>query len=367
MDIQCRVDLGARSYDIHIAQGSLGEFGQALNQLGLNASRCMVFSNITVGPLYLETLCQSLRQAGWEVFSHLLPDGEQYKNLATWGQMLDALMDHQLARNEPVIALGGGVVGDMAGFAAACYRRGVPYVQIPTTLLAQVDSSVGGKTAISHPHGKNMIGAFYQPKLVWIDPQVLRTLEPRQLRAGLAEVIKYGAIWSEAFFTTIHQQSQALLALDESAISQAIARSCRFKADIVAKDETEAGNRALLNLGHTFGHAIEAMTGYTTYLHGEAVAIGMCMAARLSEQLGLAPAGTEQRMVQAIKALELPVAPPSFSATAWLDAMGHDKKNIGTRIRYILMRGIGQAMIAEHVEARHIHTLIASYNDEEQA
>jgi len=292
-----RVNLGDRSYDIHFQAGSLKHLGEAVRKLFPKAERCMIVSNDVVAPLYLKIVETSLQAENWQVTSHILPDGEHYKTVQTWSGIMDALMDARLSRNEPIIALGGGVVGDMTGFAAACYRRGIPFVQVPTTLLAQVDSSVGGKTAVSHPHGKNMIGAFYQPRLVWIDADVLQTLEPNQLRAGLAEVIKYGAIWDRQFFDFIQLSAQALLALDMAVVKQAILASCRYKAEIVMQDETEQGARALLNLGHTFGHAIESMTHYTQYLHGEAVAIGMCMAARLSEQLSQAPQGTAQMSV----------------------------------------------------------------------
>ncbi len=356
-----RVSLDARSYDIHIQAGCLPHLGAAMRRLFPTAERCMVVSNTTVAPLYLDTVRDSLKASAWQVSEHILPDGEQFKNLNTWSGIMDALMDARLSRNEPIVALGGGVVGDMTGFAAACYRRGVPFVQVPTTLLAQVDSSVGGKTAVSHPHGKNMIGAFYQPKLVWIDPCVLQTLEGNQLRAGLAEVIKYGAIWDVNFFDWLEAHASALLHLDVAATHQAILSSCRYKAEIVMQDETEQGARALLNLGHTFGHAIEAMTHYTGYLHGEGVAIGMRMAARLSEQLGYAPKGTEARMIQGLLALELPVEVPKFAADAWLDAMGHDKKNIGSRIRYVLLRDVGEAFIAEEVHDDDIRVLIASF------
>ncbi len=359
----CHVALGARSYDIHIEPDSLARLGEAMNALGLDARRCMVFSDHTVAPLYLSMVRRSLREAGWQVFEHLIPDGEEQKNLQTWSGMLDALMHARLARNEPVLALGGGVIGDMAGFAAACYRRGVPFVQVPTTLLAQVDSSVGGKTAISHPLGKNMIGAFYQPRLVWIDPLVLRTLDARQLRAGLAEVLKYGAIRDADFFDFVVRKAGALQALEDMAIARAIADSCRFKAEIVARDETESGCRALLNLGHTFGHAIEAITRYREFLHGEAVAIGMCMAARLSEQRGVAPVGVASRMRDAVLALGLPDTPPRWPAARWLEAMGHDKKNIGTQIRYVLLRDIGEAYLADDVTDADIHRLIASYDE----
>ncbi|MDX8396585.1 MAG: 3-dehydroquinate synthase [Mariprofundaceae bacterium] len=356
-----QVNLGPRSYDINIEAGCLNRIGEAISQLFGETLRCLIISNEVVAPLYLDVVKQSLEQTGWQVSEYIVPDGEKYKTVETWSSMMDALMESRLSRNEPVIALGGGVVGDMTGFAASCYRRGIPFIQIPTTLLAQVDSSVGGKTAVSHPHGKNMIGAFYQPKLVWIDPNVLQTLEKKQLHAGLAEVIKYGAIWDRNFFDYIHAQADALLALNDNVVSKAIVESCRYKAEIVMQDETEQGARALLNLGHTFGHAIESMTHYTAYLHGEAVAIGMSMAARLSEQRGDASCGTEDVMNKALLALGLPIKPPIFSSDQWLDAMGHDKKNIGSKIRYILMRDIGDAFIAENVENDQIEILIGSY------
>lgn len=357
-----RVDLGNRAYDIHIEKGCLSQIGAACTSLfGEQAKRCLIVTNDVVAPLYLDTVQASLESSGWHVSQHILPDGEQFKTIDSWSGIMDSLMFNKLARNEPIIALGGGVVGDMAGFAAACYRRGIPFVQVPTTVLAQVDSSVGGKTAVSHAHGKNMIGAFYQPKLVWIDPNVLQTLAPNQLRAGLAEVIKYGAIWDAEFFKYVEQHASDLHELNTEVVNKAILDSCRYKAEIVMQDETEQGARALLNLGHTFGHAIESMTHYTGYLHGEAVAIGMCMAARLSEQLNHAPKGTEDKMVKALTALELPVDVPQFTAEQWLDAMGHDKKNIGSLIRYILLRDIGEAFIAEDVKDRDIQHLIQSF------
>ena len=355
------VELAERSYDIHLEKGCLAGIGDAIRKLFPDAKRCMVVSNDVVAPLYLNTVRNSLEAADWQVFEKVLPDGEKHKTITTWSSIMDGLMDAKLSRNEPMLALGGGVVGDMTGFAASCYRRGIPFVQIPTTLLAQVDSSVGGKTAVSHPHGKNMIGAFYQPRLVWIDPDVLQTLAPNQLRAGLAEVIKYGAIWDRNFFNDIVSNASELLNLDAHNIKKTIVESCRYKAEIVMQDETEQGARALLNLGHTFGHAIESMTHYTAYLHGEAVAIGMRMAARLSEQRGDAPIGTEQAMAAALTALELPVDVPAFSVSEWLDAMGHDKKNVGSRIRYVLLKEIGEAFIAEDVKDEEIVRLITSF------
>lgn len=356
-----RVELGPRSYDIHIEPGCLGGLGEAMAGLFASPTRCMVISNVTVAPLYMQRLRSSLEQAGWQVCECILPDGERYKTMESFGLIMDALMAAKLSRNEPVIALGGGVVGDMTGFAAACYRRGIPFIQVPTTVLAQVDSSVGGKTAINHPHGKNMIGAFYQPKLVWIDPTVLNTLELREVRAGIAEAIKYGLIRDAGFFDWLSEHLDAALALDADVLAEMIHTSCRHKAEVVMADETEQGQRALLNLGHTFGHAIESMTHYSTYLHGEAVAIGTLMAARLSEQLGHAPTGIEAAIAECYSRAGLPVEVPEFPAEAWLDAMGHDKKNIGSRIRYILLRGIGDAFLAEEVAPDAIHGLIDSY------
>jgi len=356
-----RVELGARSYDIHIEPGCLDRLGPAMSGLFPDICRCMVVSNETVAPLYLQRIRQSLSVCHWYVDEHILPDGEQYKNITHWNHIMDTLMQARLSRHEPIIALGGGVVGDMAGFAAACYRRGVPYVQVPTTLLAQVDSSVGGKTAVNHPHGKNMIGAFYQPRMVWIDPRVLQTLASRELRAGIAETIKYGLIRDASLFDKLDADMDALLQLDETAVTDIIFTSCRHKAEVVMADETEQGNRALLNLGHTFGHAIEAMTHYTTYLHGEGVALGTLMAARLSEQSGHAAPGLETRIQTLYEKIGLPVEIPSFPSDAWLDAMGHDKKNAGGRIRFILLKGIGDAFIAEHVQTKDIRELIRSY------
>ncbi|RMH61859.1 MAG: 3-dehydroquinate synthase [Zetaproteobacteria bacterium] len=356
-----RVELGARSYDIHIEPDSLPRLGRAMRALLPDAERCLVVSNETVAPLYLEQLEASLREGGWHSTACILPDGEQFKTLRTWSKILDALMEARIARNEPIVALGGGVIGDMAGFAAACYRRGIPFVQVPTTLLAQVDSSVGGKTGINHEHGKNMIGAFYQPRLVWIDPLMLRTLDARQVRAGLAEVIKYGLIRDAAFFDWLDAHMPDALQLDAMVVSELIHESCRHKAEVVMADETEQGMRALLNLGHTFGHAIEAMTAYRRYLHGEAVALGLLMAARMSAQMGYADAAIEARICACLKRASLPTEVPAFPAERWLDAMGHDKKNIGTQIRFVLLKRIGQAFISADVRAQDVRRLIDSY------
>ncbi|MDQ6950567.1 MAG: 3-dehydroquinate synthase [Mariprofundales bacterium] len=361
---QCyRVDLGDRSYDIRICPGSLDGLGAAIALLLPSAKRCLVVSNAVVAPLYMARVRASLEAAGWQVIALILADGEQSKTLANWSRILDCLMAHKLSRNEPVVALGGGVIGDMAGFAAASYRRGLPLVQVPTTLLSQVDSSVGGKTAVNHPDGKNMIGAFYQPRLVWIDSEVLATLAPRQLRAGLAEVIKYGLIRDGAFFSRLQELMPGLLTLDSAAIAEVIHSSCRHKAEVVMRDECESGERALLNFGHTFGHAIESLAGYGTFLHGEAVAIGMRMATRLSHQMGLIDASYEQRVLEALTVAELPSAVPKFAPEAWLDAMGNDKKNLGSGLRLVLLRAIGDARIVDSVGADAITRLVASYDD----
>ncbi|MDX8394108.1 MAG: 3-dehydroquinate synthase [Mariprofundales bacterium] len=357
-----RVDLGERAYEIHICDNSLDELPTALEPLFGIYKRCLIVSNDIVAPLYLQRIQKALESANWVCDSHIFPDGEQYKNIEQWQSLLDKLMSYRLSRREPLLALGGGVVGDMAGFAAACYRRGIPFVQIPTTLLAQVDSSVGGKTAINHPHGKNMIGAFYQPKLVWIDPQVLHTLPAREVRAGLAECLKYGLIRDIGMVDWMEKNASDLLLLDSDIIAELILRWVRHKAEIVIEDETEQGVRALLNLGHTFGHAIEALTNYRKYLHGEAVAIGMRMAADISVHLQYCSPACSQRVLAALQILQMPYDIPNFSSSQWLDAMGHDKKNIGNHIRYILLRDIGDAFICDDVSNEAMISFLNSYS-----
>jgi 3-dehydroquinate synthase len=356
-----QVKLDSRSYDIHIEPSCLPAVGKVTSELFGSPSRCLIVTNGVVAPLYLKTVRDSLEGSGWHVDTCILPDGEKHKNVDSWMKVMDSLMASKISRSEPVFALGGGVVGDMTGFAASCYRRGIPFIQIPTTLLAQVDSSVGGKTAINHPHGKNMIGAFYQPKLVWIDPDVLKTLEVRELRAGIAELIKYGLIRDAAFFEYLERQVDSLLKLEPEVVSQVILTSCRHKAEVVMADETEQGLRALLNLGHTFGHAIESMTHYTSYLHGEAVALGTLMAARLSYMRGDTAENLEPKIQKLYEMAGLPVSIPEFSTDQWLDVMGHDKKNVGSRIRYVLLKGVGSAFIAEDVSDEEIEKLITSY------
>ncbi len=339
-----QVDLGERAYPIYIGQGILGD--PELYRRHIPARQVMVVSNETVAPLYLSRLTDALD--GFQVASVILPDGEEYKTLEVWQQIFDALLAERFNRSCTVVALGGGVVGDMAGFAAACYQRGVHFVQVPTTLLAQVDSSVGGKTGVNHPAGKNMIGAFYQPRCVVIDTATLDTLDDRQLSAGIAEVIKYGLIDDPEFFAWLEQNMERLLAREPAALAHAIERSCRDKAEVVAADEREAGRRALLNLGHTFGHAIETGVGYGEWLHGEAVAAGICMAMDLSRRLGWVSAADLERVVALMQRARLPVMPPEeLGSDRFLELMAVDKKVLDGRIRLVLPERLGHSRVTE--------------------
>ena len=344
------VELGDRSYPIVIGQGLLGG---AFDLAGfVRGSDCLVVTNETVVPLYLDSLLQNLE--GKTAHSIALPDGEAYKTVATMQSILDELVRAGANRDTTVLALGGGVVGDIAGFAAACYMRGVAFVQVPTTLLAQVDSSVGGKTGVNHEKGKNLVGAFHQPQVVLIDTDTLSTLPDRELRAGIAEVIKYGAICDAEFFAWLEDNMQALLARDPQALAHAIQRSCELKAEVVAEDEREAGRRAILNFGHTFGHAIEHCQGYGEWLHGEAVAAGMIMAARLS---GIA--GTDiDRLRQLVAAAGLPVEPPAIAADDWMAAMGMDKKVKGKQLRFVLLDAIGSSRVSGDYDQRRLDELV---------
>jgi len=338
------VELGDRSYPIVIGRGLLGGHYDLASRLAGND--CLIVTNVTVGPLYLDSVrpCFGDRQ----VHSIALEDGESFKTVATVEKILDELVAQGAGRDTTVVALGGGVVGDIAGFAAACYMRGVDFIQVPTTLLAQVDSSVGGKTGVNHPGGKNLIGAFHQPRIVLIDTDTLTTLPEREFRAGLAEVIKYGAIVDAAFFDWLEASMPALRGRDAGALAHAIRRSCELKADVVAEDEREAGKRALLNFGHTFGHAIENSMGYGDWLHGEAVAAGMLMAAAMS---GIEP-GQYDRLRALIEAAGLPAAPPPVGADKLLPAMQLDKKAKGKRLRFVLLRALGDAYVtADYDEA----------------
>ena len=336
------VDLGDRSYPIHIGQGLLGNAALLLPHI--RGRQVLVVSNETIAPLYLEPVLGML--ADYDVSTVILPDGEQYKNLETLNIIYTALLKHRLNRGCTLVALGGGVVGDITGFAAASYQRGVAFLQIPTTLLAQVDSSVGGKTGVNHPLGKNMIGAFHQPRCVLIDTDTLDTLDDRQLAAGLAEVIKYGLIHDADFFAWLEQNIEALKARDKRALAFAIERSCSIKAEIVAADERESGKRALLNLGHTFGHAIETGTGYGNWLHGEAVAAGMVMAADLSARHNWLPQSDVGRTAALLRRAGLPVAPPpEMSEQQFLDLMAVDKKAVDSGLRLVLLKAIGAAVV----------------------
>ncbi len=337
-----QVALGDRAYPIHIGQGLLAD--PRWYQPHIRGRQVMIVTNETVAPLYLAPVLQAL--AGYRVAQVILPDGEQYKTLEVWNRIFDGLLGNRFSRDCTLVALGGGVVGDMAGFAAACYQRGVAFIQVPTTLLAQVDSSVGGKTGVNHPLGKNMIGAFHQPGAVIIDTDTLDTLPEREIAAGLAEVIKYGLIRDPAFFGWLEVRMPALLARDSQALAEAIARSCQNKAEVVAADEREAGQRALLNLGHTFGHAIETGMGYGAWLHGEAVGAGMCLAADLSHRLGWLPADDLARARALIAAAGLPVAPPpELTPQAFRDLMAVDKKVQDGRLRLVLLQGIGTSLV----------------------
>ncbi len=343
------VDLGDRSYPIHIGAGLLSQAGLILPHLA--QKRVMVVTNTTVAPLYLAQLTATLEAAGVTVAQVVLPDGEAYKTWETLNLIFDALLTDRAERKTTLIALGGGVIGDMTGFAAACYQRGVPFVQIPTTLLSQVDSSVGGKTGINHPLGKNMIGAFYQPKVVLADTDTLKTLPPRELSAGLAEVIKYGLIWDAGFLAWLEASMDKLRALDPAAIAHAIHRSCEIKAQVVGQDEREGGIRAILNLGHTFGHAIETGMGYGTWLHGEAVAAGMVMAAQTSQRMGWLSGADVERTRALIRAAGLPDVAPDLDVDTYLEYMGHDKKVEGGKMRFVLLKKLGEAVITGDVPA----------------
>ncbi len=341
------VALGERSYPIHVGSGLLARADLVLPLLA--QKRVAVVTNTTVAPLYLDRVTQALSAAGVQALPIVLPDGEQYKDWQTLNGIFDALIANRCERRTTLIALGGGVVGDITGFAAATWQRGAPFIQIPTTLLAQVDSSVGGKTAINHPQGKNMIGAFYQPRLVLADLDTLKTLPARELRAGLAEVIKYGLIRDAAFFDWIEAHIDELLVLEPAALEHAVVRCCEMKAAIVAEDEREQDVRALLNFGHTFGHAIEAGLGYGEWLHGEAIAAGMVMAADLSQRLGTLTGADVQRIVSLLERTGLPVAGPAFASERYIDLMSVDKKVRDGTLQFIVLDRIGDARVRSDI------------------
>lgn len=350
------VGLGARSYPIHIGAGILEN--AALLIAHLPKKRAAIVTNTTVAPLYLDKLKRTLQAIGVQSVDVILPDGEVFKTFETLNLIYDALLTHRCERSTPLIALGGGVIGDMTGFAAACYLRGVPFIQIPTTLLSQVDSSVGGKTGINHPLGKNMIGAFYQPQLVLADISTLDTLSDKELSAGLAEVIKYGLIRDLPFLEWLEQHMEKLLARDTEALQYAVMRSCQNKAEVVAADERESGERALLNLGHTFGHAIESGMGYGVWLHGEGVAAGTMMAADLSQRLGWISEADVVRIRALFLRANLPVTAPDLGIEKYMDYMGHDKKVEAGKLRFVLLKQLGQAELVSNVPAELLHQTI---------
>ncbi|MEQ1544596.1 3-dehydroquinate synthase [Methyloglobulus sp.] len=353
-----QVALGNRSYPIYIGCGLLDQ--AELYTRHIKAKQVLVVTDEKIAPLYLDRVLAQLK--GYKTTQVILPDGEQHKSLDVLNQIFDDLLANKFGRSATLIALGGGVIGDISGFAAACYQRGIPFIQIPTTLLAQVDSSVGGKTGVNHPLGKNMIGAFYQPQCVIADTNVLDTLEDRQLSAGLAEIIKYGLIRDAEFFSWLEANIDALLARDKQALAFAIERSCVNKAEVVAEDETESGIRATLNLGHTFGHAIETGMGYGEYLHGEAVAIGTCQAADLSRRKGWLKDSDVERIVALFKRAKLPVYPPNaLSPEQFLELMSVDKKNVDGEVRLILLKAIGLATLPVGVDESLLHTTLAFY------
>lgn len=351
------VDLGRRSYPIHIGPGLLED--RELIAATVTAKQVLIVSNETIAPLYLRRVEAAL--AGRELQTVVLPDGEAFKTLETFARIIDALIGARFHRDACLIALGGGVVGDVAGFAAACYQRGIDFVQIPTTLLAQVDSAVGGKTAVNHPEAKNMIGAFHQPIAVLTDIGTLGTLPERELKAGLAEVIKYGLIEDADFFVWLEAHIDDLLALDAAALTFAIGRSCEIKATIVAEDELERGRRALLNLGHTFGHALEAIGGYGRWLHGEAVAIGTQMAARVSMALDHLDAGERARIERLFERAGLPTRAEGVTVDAVLDRMQLDKKAGAGGLRIVLLERLGRASVVAAPDAAILRTAIAAH------
>ena len=349
------VALDERSYPIHIGCGLLGNADLWRPHLNPKTG-AVVITNTTVAPLYLDKVMATLASLNCPAFPVVLPDGEEYKSWETLNTVFDALLEHRCERGTTLIALGGGVIGDLVGFAAACYQRGAPFIQVPTTLLSQVDSSVGGKTAINHPLGKNMIGAFYQPKLVLADLDTLDTLPSREVAAGMSEVIKYGLIRDEAFFCWLEHHAEGLMHLDKALLAEAVYKSCAHKAEVVARDEREAGERALLNLGHTFGHAIETGMGYGSWLHGEAVSAGTVMAALLSQKLGWLDQGAVERIEALLGRVGLPIAGPwlegSSVATAarYMELMRHDKKVSAGVLRLVLLKSIGHAVVSADAE-----------------
>jgi 3-dehydroquinate synthase len=353
--VNIQVDLGARSYPITIGAGILGSIGARVASLG-GSHRVGVVTDSTVRGLYADDVLRSLRAASLDPALVEVADGEESKSLASLSFLYDRFLEAGLDRRSTVIALGGGVIGDLAGFAAATFLRGVPFIQVPTTLLAQVDSSVGGKTGVNLPQGKNLVGAFYQPRLVWIDVLTLTTLPQRQVRAGLAEVIKYGAILSAELFEYLERSLDRLLGLEDEALVNVVGDCCRLKASVVSEDERESGLRAILNFGHTLGHALEQMTDYRRYLHGEAVAVGMVFAARLSAERGLCPVDVATRIERLVERAGLPSRlPGGLSADSLLRAVGADKKIQDGKVRFVGLQSIGKTCFVDLAGAEILH------------
>jgi 3-dehydroquinate synthase len=344
------VGLGERSYDIVIGNGTLPGIGKRMALFGFSPA-IKVISNPAVFGLYGDIIMRSLTDAGFNCSCTLVPDGEEYKDYFWSYHILTDLLKSRLDRNCCVVALGGGVIGDLTGFAASLYMRGIHFVQVPTTLLAQVDSSVGGKTGVNHPAGKNMIGTFYQPRLVWTDISTLSTLPEKELLCGIAEIIKYGVIWDAGLFGILEEKRERILDVDPDVIGYLVARSCEIKAEIVSKDERESGLRAILNFGHTIGHAVEAESGYSKYMHGEAVAMGMCVAARLSEALGIMDSAHADRIKSVVSAYGLPhELPKNLNVAKLISYISMDKKAVAGEMKFILPRHIGSVIIQKGVD-----------------
>lgn len=358
-----RVELGQRSYDIVIGRGNLTGLGDGL--MGFGFSKIAVVSNPTVFNIYGRYVIDPLENSGFECLKILIPDGEEYKDYLWSYYIITELLKSRLDRKSCLIALGGGVVGDITGFVASIYMRGISFVQVPTTLLAQVDSSVGGKTGVNHSLGKNMIGTFFQPRIVWIDTDTLKTLPEREFLGGVSEVIKYGVIWDEDLFKFLRDNRESIITLDHSALTYIIRRSCEIKAEVVSRDEREAGLRAILNFGHTIGHAIETLTGYRKYIHGEAVSMGMRAEARLSMTLGIAKKGVDEEIRSVLSSYKLPVnLPDDISDSEIIHSMRIDKKAISGKLRFILPERIGKVRIEEVTDSDRItETIMACKND----
>jgi 3-dehydroquinate synthase len=353
-----RVDLGERSYDIIIGSGLLKDIGQKVQTLGFSGKAALI-SNPAVYNLYGNTVSAALKDAGCDLTEVLIPDGEEYKSLAYAEKIYESLLKAKLDRKSVLFALGGGVIGDITGFAASTYMRGIDFIQVPTTLLAQVDSSVGGKTGVNHPLGKNMIGTFWQPRFVCIDTATLKTLPRREFLSGLGEVIKYGVIWDEDFFVYLETNRDKILQLDATALTYIIRRSCEIKSQVVSKDERESGLRAILNYGHTIGHALETITGYKQYLHGEAVAIGMYMEAKLSSQLGLIRQEEVSRIKALIDSCDLPSEmPDEITIPDLMEKMQIDKKTVAGKMHFVLPEKVGSVTIHREIAAEDIRKLM---------